>query len=176
MGDGKPPTGRHRSWTDVSRLFRWTGDGYFADADLHPDVRRAYLFCAGEVDAFVRTLERSRPPTAAAPTVAPAATPSSSGWVGFPDALRAAMAGAHIARSTWRGEEYVTAQAGYPDGIGVNANTAKATGMREGERAAFGPYLLRRMPQVPDELPDFEYWTPSQNDLFATDWRVLERH
>jgi hypothetical protein len=78
----------------------------------------------------------------------------------------------------------VTAQAGYPQGIGVNANTAAATGLEEGTTAVFRPYLLRLMPQMTpvvddgkfvDLPPEFEHWTPSQSDMFADDWRVLPR-
>jgi hypothetical protein len=109
--------------------------------------------------------------TAAAPSTARADTPG----LGFADAMAAVLAGEHITRDRWAGRAYVTAQAGYPDGIGINANTAAATGLPEGEEAEFGPYLMKcqlREGERPRFVPG---WAPNQGDMFATDWRVRAR-
>jgi hypothetical protein len=173
MGSGTPPMGRPRTHTELSRLFRWTADGVFSEEPIPADVRKAYLFCAGELDAFARSAGRAAPVSPAAPVAA--APASSSEWVGFGDALRAVQAGAHIARSAWRGGEYVFAQAGYPQGIGINANTARASGRPEGSTGVFRPYLMHCRPPVAGEPPEFEPWVPGNSDLFADDWRVLAR-
>ncbi len=112
-------------------------------------------------------------------------TPSSG--LGFPDALRAVLDGHHITRDRWADGRYVTAQAGYPDGIGINANTAAATGLPEDTEAVFRPYLMKCQGTVQAEgdpgrrlaedwvRPHFVPWTPNQGDLFARDWQVLVR-
>lgn len=183
--------GRPTSLAELSRRIRWTADGYFSEEDLPEEARRAYLFCAGEIDAYDRAARRAAPVSpagaVAAPDVTPVdvyAQPEPGALVGFADALRAVQAGAHVARVSWAPGEYVTAQAGYPDGIAVNENTSRATGLEVGTTAVFLPYLLRRLAPRPagvengefvDGPPEFEHWLPGQADLFATDWRVLRR-
>jgi hypothetical protein len=60
---------------------------------------------------------------------------------------------------------YVVYQPGYPDGIGINANTAKATGGVVGAICRFRPYLMMWTAQE-----DFVPWVASQTDLLAEDW------
>lgn len=185
MGNGKPPTGHHETLGDVSRFLRWTAGGEMV-GDVPLDARKAYLHAALEVEKLARAAARTTPVSPAAPAAPVAAAPvsSSSSALGFADALRAVQAGAHIARWSWPSGMYVTMQEGYPQGIGINANTARATGLPKGTVAVFLPYLLRRLPQTApvvddgkfvDEPPTFAQWTPGQDDLFATDWRVLTR-
>lgn len=177
MGNGKPPIGRANSWADVTRMFRWNADGLLGGDRISPETRRAYLFCAGEVDAYARrqAAEQAAESAPAAAVAPPASAPApAEGAVGFADALRAVQAGAHIMRLSWAGGTYVTMQAGYPEGIAINANTAQATGLTQGDTAVFDPYLVQRKPCA--DLPSrFVHWAPSTEDLFATDWRVLER-
>ncbi len=86
----------------------------------------------------------------------------------FGEALAALRAGHKVSRDRWNYVgECVILQKGYPDGIGLNAQTADATGLPEGTRCAFGPYLLHRQA---DGV--FQPWTPSHDDLLADDWEI----
>lgn len=86
----------------------------------------------------------------------------------FGAALAAVKSGAKITRGGWNGKDmYVVHQPGYPDGIGINANTAQATGIPQGTVCAFRPYLL--MKTVDN---DFVPWVASQTDILAEDWRT----
>ena len=88
----------------------------------------------------------------------------------FSDALRDVKGGAKIAREGWNGKGmWVTYQAGYPDGIPINANTAKATGIPEGTVCKFAPYLMMRAADG-----TFVPWVTSQADVLATDWEVVD--
>lgn len=201
MGDGHPPTGRPQSLHDVSRLFRWSADGAFSEVPVSKDTNAAYRHAAAEVDAYARNVQRAAPrspvPTKVGyvPGLGDTYVPVPAAGVGararaaghdqtFAAALAAVQTGCHIWRSIWETGVYVTAQVGYPQGIGVNENTARATGLDAGRRVVFAPYLMRCEPQsvrvVDDEgesraAPVFVPWTPDQADLFATDWRVLAR-
>lgn len=87
----------------------------------------------------------------------------------FGQALSAVRGGQRIARSGWNGNDmFVVYQAGYPDGIPINANTARATGIPEGTVLAFRPYLMMRTAQG-----DFVPWVASQTDILADDWMVV---
>lgn len=85
----------------------------------------------------------------------------------FGQALRAARYDrARISRMGWNGPgQFVVFQEGYPDGIAINANTARATGLPEGTRAVFRPYLM--MCTVDGS---FVPWLASMTDLLADDW------
>ena len=88
----------------------------------------------------------------------------------FSEALRVCKTGGKITRDSWNAAgQYVVAQAGYPDGVMINSNTAKATGFEEGTVCKFAPYLLLRNAQR-----IFVPWAPTQGDLFAWDWEVLD--
>lgn len=87
----------------------------------------------------------------------------------FGEALAALKEGHRLARAGWNGNGmFVVYQKGYPDGIAINANTAQATGLREGTICRFRPYLM--MKTVDDE---FVPWVASQTDLLAEDWQVV---
>ena len=93
-------------------------------------------------------------------------TESETKIMDFGGALTALKAGSQVARHGWNGKGmFVAYQAGYPDGIAINANTAKATGIPQGTVCAFRPYLMLKT--ADDE---FVPWVASQSDLLADDW------
>jgi Protein of unknown function (DUF2829) len=74
-----------------------------------------------------------------------------------------------ITRSGWNDKEmFVCYQAGYPDGIQINSNTASATGFPIGTSMKFRPYLMMFTAQR-----DFVPWVASQTDLLAYDWGII---
>jgi Protein of unknown function (DUF2829) len=86
-------------------------------------------------------------------------------------ALNALKQGKHIARRGWNGKGmYLAYQKGYPDGIAINRNTAEATGILEGTRCYFLPYIMMKV--VASE-PTFVPWLASQTDVLAEDWEVV---
>jgi len=90
----------------------------------------------------------------------------------FGDALAAVKSGQPITRVGWNGKGMcVVYQRGYPDGIGINANTAAATGIPQGTVCAFRPYLMMLTAQG-----DFVPWVASQTDILADDWAVTAAH
>jgi hypothetical protein len=87
----------------------------------------------------------------------------------FSEALRACKDGRRITRAGWNGPgQYVVHQAGYPDGIAINANTARATGIAQGTVRAFAPYLM-----LCNAQGVFVPWLASQGDLLAEDWQTV---
>lgn len=88
----------------------------------------------------------------------------------FGGALEQLKAGARLAREGWNGQGmYVVLQAGYPDGVAINANTAAATGLPEGTVCSFRPYLMMRAVDS-----SFVPWVAEQSDILADDWFVVE--
>jgi len=84
----------------------------------------------------------------------------------FGDALKMLKAGGKCARDGWNAAgQYVVYQPGYPDGIGINANTAKATGLPQGTVKRFRPYLMLHTAQS-----GFVPWAPTVSDVLAEDW------
>lgn len=84
----------------------------------------------------------------------------------FSQALVAVKQGLKIWRPGWNGQGmFVVFQQGYPEGIGINFNTARATGLTEGTVVAFLPYLMFRTVEGA-----FVPWVASQADLLADDW------
>lgn len=87
----------------------------------------------------------------------------------FSWALHQAKAGKKVARTGWNGENmYIVFQAGYPDGIAINQNTATATGLPLGTVCRFQPYLMMRTADG-----SFVPWLASQTDILATDWEIV---
>lgn len=77
--------------------------------------------------------------------------------------------GMRLARKGWNGRGmFIVLQQGYPDGIGLNKNTAEATGLSEGSVWRFRPYLMMFTAQQ-----DFVPWVASQTDLLADDWETV---
>jgi hypothetical protein len=88
--------------------------------------------------------------------------------VDLSEALRLIKAGHRLTRVRWdNSESYIVAQPGYPDGIEINGNTARATGIEQGTVCRFGPYCMARLADG-----SFVPWVPTQVDLFAEDWRI----
>jgi Protein of unknown function (DUF2829) len=89
--------------------------------------------------------------------------------VDFGAALTALRTGGKLARTGWNGAGmFIVLQAGYPDGIAINDNTAKATGIVEGTVCRFRPYLMMFTAQA-----DFVPWVASQTDVLAEDWALV---
>ena len=88
----------------------------------------------------------------------------------FSDALRLMKSRKKLQRSGWNGKGmYVVYQAGYPEGIPINKNTAEATGEAEGTVMRFLPYLMMKTADGA-----FVPWLISMTDALATDWQVIE--
>lgn len=84
----------------------------------------------------------------------------------FSTALIALKLGHKVTRSIWGDPKvFVVMQDGYPDGIPINANTARATGLPEGTMCKFQPYLVLHTAQ-----DDFTPWAPTQSDVLTDDW------
>jgi hypothetical protein len=76
---------------------------------------------------------------------------------------------ARIARAGWNAaEQFVVLQAGYPDGIPINKNTADATGIAQGTVCRFRPYLMLRTADG-----SFVPWAPTVSDVLAEDWTTV---
>jgi hypothetical protein len=94
--------------------------------------------------------------------------------VSYSEALVACKRGAKISRMGWNGANmFVVYQAGYPEGIPINANTAQATGLPEGTVCAFRPYLMMRVASS-SLMPTFVPWTVSQSDQIEEDWVITD--
>jgi Protein of unknown function (DUF2829) len=86
----------------------------------------------------------------------------------FSDALIQLRLGSRVFRSGWNGPgQFVCLQDGYPDGIAINANTARATGIGQGTVKKFRPYLMLHTAQG-----DFVPWVPTVSDVLAEDWEI----
>lgn len=94
-----------------------------------------------------------------------------AGQLDIGEALRLAVTQRmRISREGWNGRDmFVVYQEGYPDGIAINANTARATGIPEGTVMVFQPYLMMCTADG-----SFVPWLASQSDLLAHDW-IAER-
>lgn len=86
------------------------------------------------------------------------------------EAVSFMKSGHRVRRAGWNGKGmYLAYQPGYPDGIAINKNTAKATGQPEGTVLKFLPYVMMRTAGG-----EFVPWLCSQTDLLADDWQVVE--
>jgi len=87
----------------------------------------------------------------------------------FGDALRLLRVGHRLSRAGWNGKGmFIVLQAGYPDGIPINKNTAQATGIEQGTVCRFRPYLMMFTADG-----EFVLWVASQTDLLADDWNTV---
>lgn len=75
--------------------------------------------------------------------------------------------GSRVMNSDWDAGEYIVWQEGYPDGIAINANTARATGISEGTVKKFSPYVMRHTAHG-----DFEPYVMSQGDMVSNLWQI----
>ena len=88
----------------------------------------------------------------------------------FEAALEMLKNGFLVAREGWNGKGmYLALQKGYPDGIPINRNTAKAIGIPEGTVCRFEPYIMMRTAKG-----SFVPWLASQTDLLASDWAEVQ--
>ena len=88
----------------------------------------------------------------------------------FQKALTELKSGAKISREGWNGKEmWLALQKGYPEGIGINKNTAAATGLSVGTICKFLPYIMMKTAQR-----EFVPWLASQTDILADDWGVVK--
>lgn len=93
----------------------------------------------------------------------------------FSGALLALKAGYHVTRAGWNAPGmFVMFQAGYPDGIPINQNTAEATGLPQGTMCAVRPYLQLCI-GASTGRPELVSWVPSISDVLASDWLVREQ-
>lgn len=89
----------------------------------------------------------------------------------FPETLKQCIEdGEAISRLSWVNERIIVAQKGYPEGIGINGNTAEALKMREGTLIRFSPYLM----EFDVATHTCQPWVPEQEDIFATDWFIVD--
>jgi len=87
----------------------------------------------------------------------------------FGDALAQLKLGSRISREGWNGKGmWLAYQPGYPGGIPINANTAKATGLPLGTLCRFLPYIMMKTADGA-----FVPWLASQTDVLADDWSVV---
>ena len=85
----------------------------------------------------------------------------------FGEALEKLKAGGRVARVGWNGKGmWLARQAGYPEGVPINSNTATATGLPEGTVCKFLPYIMMRTVDG-----SFVPWLASQTDLLCDDWQ-----
>ena len=88
--------------------------------------------------------------------------------LGFGQALVHLKNGLRMSRRGWNGKGmWLAYQAGYPLGIPINANTARATGLAEGTVCKFLPYIMMRTAGG-----EFMPWNASQADVLAEDWET----
>lgn len=88
----------------------------------------------------------------------------------FSKALNEIKAGKKIQRSGWNGKNmYLTLQRGYPEGIAINKNTSEATGIIEGTKCFFLPYIMMKTINENEFVP----WLASQIDILAEDWQTI---
>lgn len=86
----------------------------------------------------------------------------------FSEILERLKNGSKVCRIGWNGKGmWITYQRGYPEGVAINQNTARATGMPEGTVCRFLPYLMMRTADG-----DFVPWLASQTDILADDWML----
>lgn len=89
----------------------------------------------------------------------------------FEEALTALKNGERVARRSWvlyDPGSYIFKHESYPTGVAIDEKTAKGVGENEGTVMRIRPYLMARL--TDDSMMP---WTPSQLDLFATDWQAV---
>lgn len=89
----------------------------------------------------------------------------------FERAMERLRRGSRMTRADWPEGQWVVKQDGYPEGIPINENTARATGLPQGTNCTFSPYL---MVHWGDRV--FVPYLPDQWDLFAEDWETCDSH
>jgi hypothetical protein len=77
-------------------------------------------------------------------------------------------AGDRIRNAHWAEEMWIVLQEGYPEGIPINANTARATHIPEGTVKAFRPYIMLHCVDG-----SFVPYVATQSDLLTEHWQVI---
>lgn len=77
-------------------------------------------------------------------------------------------AGARIRSQHWDELMFIVLQEGYPDGISINENTAKATGIPPGTVKKFRPYVM-----LHTHDGSFVPYVATQSDLLTELWEVV---
>lgn len=95
-------------------------------------------------------------------------------FLSFSEALEFLKSGEKVARSAWddavgETQSYVVYRKGYPHGIEANADTAKVFGIPQGWKVQINPYL-----QCKTADNTLENYNPSQADVLADDWYVVQ--
>lgn len=86
----------------------------------------------------------------------------------FSEALQALRAGERLTRLVWHPDAFITLMPGYPDGIAINATTARATRLPAGTMVRYAPYFL--LVEERDAAP----WLCGDEDILGTDWMIYE--
>ena len=87
----------------------------------------------------------------------------------FSAALIEVKSGFKIQRDGWNGaDQYVVIKSGYSS-VPANESHALAHRVRVGELVSIAPYL-----EIKTSDDVCFPWTPSQGDLMANDWRIIE--
>lgn len=88
---------------------------------------------------------------------------------GFEWALSQLRQGAQVYREGWGNFNlWIVLQEGYPNGIPINANTAKSTGLQLGTVCSFLPYIM-----LHHDDGSFVPWVASQTDILKCDWKLV---
>lgn len=87
----------------------------------------------------------------------------------FELALTRLKRGRKIRNQQWDPGMYIVLQAGYPDGIPINKNTAKATGIPEGTVVKFRPYIMLHTIDG-----SFVPYVATQIDLLSEVWETVD--
>ncbi len=95
--------------------------------------------------------------------------PSKTSNLHFGEALECLKAGLKVSRTGWNGKGmYAVMMPGYPDGVPVNETTQRAHGVPDGTVLKYRPYF-----QLLTAQGDVAMWSPSDSDILAEDWMVL---
>ena len=88
------------------------------------------------------------------------------GW-----ALEQVNKGRRVCRQGWNGKGmFIVKMDGYPEGIPVNENTAKAFGIEFGTTVKVRPYLA----MLDAQGYIVSGWLASMTDMLSTDWEIQE--
>jgi hypothetical protein len=87
----------------------------------------------------------------------------------FSEALVELKNGKKVLRNGWNGKGmYCFLQEGYPNGIEINSNTSKVTGIPMGTIVNIRPYFMLK-----DAQGNLGNWQPNTMDILAEDWNIM---
>lgn len=76
--------------------------------------------------------------------------------------------GSRVRNEHWDPPMFIVWQEGYPDGIAINANTARATGIKQGTIKKFRPYVMLHTVDG-----SFVPYVMTQSDMVSEVWQIL---